>query len=100
LRRCRWLRRGWRYNQFEGIGRLLRGWIIILEGHFHFIGARTGVIVLWRQLKSWEFSSDKLSSSPELSTIDSQAIFPVRVCNPRHLEGKDLIYLHADVNQR
>ena len=100
LRRSRWLRRGRRDNKFEGIGRFLRGWVIVLECHFHFIGTRAGVIVLWRQLESWEFSSDKLSSRSELNTIDSQTILLVRVYNPRHLETKDLIYLHADVSQR
>ena len=59
LRRRRWLRRGRRDNQFEGIGRLLGGWVIVLEGHFHFIGTRTSVIILWRQLECWEFASGK-----------------------------------------
>ena len=59
LRRCRWLRRGRRDNQFEGVGRLLGGWVIVLEGHFHFISTWAGVIVLWRQLESWKFASDK-----------------------------------------
>ena len=59
LRRCRWLRRGRKDNQYEDIGRLLRGWVIILEGYFHFIGTWAGIVVLWRQLESWEFASDK-----------------------------------------
>jgi hypothetical protein len=59
LRRRRWLRRSWGDKQFEGIGRLLGGWVIVLEGDPHFIGTWTGVIVLWRQLESWEFASDK-----------------------------------------